>query len=493
VFTLVCDFRNMSGVASTRITSVTVRASQQIGEADYVYERETIYPVVGGYLELELPDSADPDGYYFTVTAAQQGLFWYVLPQAFGTSVNLSSFPVGVAGSVGDGSGIVPLSSANSGTAYTVTAPTRGEKRLKLNLTGNCTLTLSGGTAGEVCAVQLHLIQDATGSRTVTWPGNIQWGLNGAPTLSTVTGKTDIVYLTTDDGGSTWQGALVGNGFTSPAAPSAPVLTVGTFSGDDVVLTWTQGAANGSTVTQNKIYKGTVSGSLTLLATIAANTTYTDTSTTAGGTYFYKVSAVNIIGEGTQSNEIAPSTVIASDTFTAADSATGLWNGTTSQRSTPVGSKAWTGDGVANWGISTNRAYKPASSESFCTIQASDADVSVLCDYTIGATRNDSGLVVRYVDNNNHIKIFADPAGWYIQKKVAGVTTNVNNAGTVAAATTYSLKVVCNGSSIQVYVGGVLTVSGTVSDGAILGATKHGIYSFAATDHFWDNFAVTNP
>lgn len=112
-----------------------------------------------------------------------------------------------------DGDLIVPVTSANSGTAYTVTAPTHNERRLKLTLTGNATLTCSGGTTGEVCAVQLHLIQDATGSRTVTWPGNVDWGVAGAPVLSTTAGKIDMVYLTTDDGGSSWQGALVGNGY----------------------------------------------------------------------------------------------------------------------------------------------------------------------------------------------------------------------------------------------------------------------------------------
>lgn len=112
-----------------------------------------------------------------------------------------------------DGVLIVPVTSANSGTAFTVTAPLHNEKRLKLTLTGSPTLTLSGGTAAEVCAVQLHLIQDATGSRTVTWPGNVNFGVAGTPVLSAAAGKIDLVYLTTDDGGAAWQGALVGSGY----------------------------------------------------------------------------------------------------------------------------------------------------------------------------------------------------------------------------------------------------------------------------------------
>ena len=44
-------------------------------------------------------------------------------------------------------------------------------------------------------------------------------------------------------------------------------------------LTWTAAAANGSTVTNYRIYRGTsASGTFTLIATVGAVLTYTDTS-----------------------------------------------------------------------------------------------------------------------------------------------------------------------------------------------------------------------
>jgi hypothetical protein len=107
----------------------------------------------------------------------------------------------------------VGLTVANSGTAYTVVAPAHLEQRVKLTLTGNCTLTLTGGTSGEVCAVQLHLIQDGTGSRTVTWPGTVDWGAAGAPLLSTTAGKTDHIYLSTENAGVSWFAVLTGIGY----------------------------------------------------------------------------------------------------------------------------------------------------------------------------------------------------------------------------------------------------------------------------------------
>ncbi len=40
-----------------------------------------------------------------------------------------------------------------------------------VTLTANCTLTLTGATAGVACDMAILLRQDGTGSWTVTWPG----------------------------------------------------------------------------------------------------------------------------------------------------------------------------------------------------------------------------------------------------------------------------------------------------------------------------------
>ncbi|WP_440233632.1 hypothetical protein, partial [Escherichia coli] len=56
----------------------------------------------------------------------------------------------------------------NSGTAKTVTL-TNGQKQ-KMALTGNVTITVDA-TGCAPGSYQLRLIQDATGSRTVTWSG----------------------------------------------------------------------------------------------------------------------------------------------------------------------------------------------------------------------------------------------------------------------------------------------------------------------------------
>lgn len=57
-------------------------------------------------------------------------------------------------------------------------------------LTGNVTFTFSNPIFGA--PYRIAVAQDATGSRTVTWPGNVKWGTVGAPTLTTTATKTDI-------------------------------------------------------------------------------------------------------------------------------------------------------------------------------------------------------------------------------------------------------------------------------------------------------------
>lgn len=58
-----------------------------------------------------------------------------------------------------------------------------------VTLGGNRTLALSGGHDGQI--FMLILKQDGTGSRTVTWFGNLRWAGGSAPTLTTTAGKED--------------------------------------------------------------------------------------------------------------------------------------------------------------------------------------------------------------------------------------------------------------------------------------------------------------
>jgi hypothetical protein len=79
----------------------------------------------------------------------------------------------------------------NSGTSKTINW-NDGNTQI-LTLTGNCTLTLSNPQAGG--RYLLILIQDGTGSRTVTWPSTVKWSNATAPTLTTAASSVDLVTL----------------------------------------------------------------------------------------------------------------------------------------------------------------------------------------------------------------------------------------------------------------------------------------------------------
>ncbi len=61
----------------------------------------------------------------------------------------------------------------------------------KVTLGGATTFTFANGQSGG--KYTLVLIQDATGSRTVTWPASVKWSGGTAPTLTTTATKTDFV------------------------------------------------------------------------------------------------------------------------------------------------------------------------------------------------------------------------------------------------------------------------------------------------------------
>jgi hypothetical protein len=80
------------------------------------------------------------------------------------------------------------------------------------------------------------------------------------------------------------------------SAPNAPTMTLIKGGPGRVTLGWTD---NASDEDGYKVYRGTSSGSLSLVATLSANTTsYTDTGLARKTTYYYKVCAYNTYGEG---------------------------------------------------------------------------------------------------------------------------------------------------------------------------------------------------
>lgn len=106
----------------------------------------------------------------------------------------------------------------------TTSSPTSSAGALTLDLTnGNVftvtltenitTLTLSNPPAtGKAGSFTLVLTQDATGSRTVTWPASVKWAGSTAPALSTAASSIDVLTFLTTNAGTSWYGFLAGGG-----------------------------------------------------------------------------------------------------------------------------------------------------------------------------------------------------------------------------------------------------------------------------------------
>lgn len=63
-----------------------------------------------------------------------------------------------------------------------------------ITLTGNCTGTSTMTSPTGVSRLTLRIVQDGTGSRTIsTWPATVKWAGGVAPTLTTTAGGVDIV------------------------------------------------------------------------------------------------------------------------------------------------------------------------------------------------------------------------------------------------------------------------------------------------------------
>lgn len=60
------------------------------------------------------------------------------------------------------------------------------------------------------CQIIIETVQDATGSRLVTWPASFSWAGGAAPTLSVAAGAVDVVTGTYNATAGKWRMRVAG-------------------------------------------------------------------------------------------------------------------------------------------------------------------------------------------------------------------------------------------------------------------------------------------
>ena len=213
---------------------------------------------------------------------------------------------------------------ARNGYTAVITHTTAGAVKWSLNRVvnagGSGTLTLGSGTLlssgaantkwwirldAQGTQIKVRFWQDGTTEPT-TWKANAsdsQW-TSGRPALGVYVGS-GLTSPYPDTGFDNYTATALN---LAPTIPSAPNLSSAAGGSASVTLQWSAPVSDGgSAITGYNIYRGTASGGETLLTQVGNVTSYTDTSVTNGATYYYKVSAVNAVGESALSNELSAS------------------------------------------------------------------------------------------------------------------------------------------------------------------------------------------
>lgn len=118
----------------------------------------------------------------------------------------------------------------------------------RITLTANCALTFPAAGAGK--SFSLELVQDGTGSRTVTWPGSVLWPGGITPTLTADSDAVDMFRFRCFDG-THWDRELA-----SLDLRLAPLFIFDDFSHADTSLNVAGGCSDGGTWTIDNIWSG---------------------------------------------------------------------------------------------------------------------------------------------------------------------------------------------------------------------------------------------
>lgn len=216
-------FKNPDGSnASGTVTFTPSTTLQDTGAVATIAQSTISAPLVAGAISVTLAANDDPDlspsGTTYTVVERVSGApsrtYSVVIPSAAPSgTIDLSALAPQAA-SAGVGYLYRPLIELVNLVAASGTAKTLPDVNVAtmhdVTLTGNCTFTFPTLAAGK--SFKLVLRQDATGSRTVTWPGTVKWPAATAPTITATASHWDIYDFIA--AGTNWLGRGVAQNYS---------------------------------------------------------------------------------------------------------------------------------------------------------------------------------------------------------------------------------------------------------------------------------------
>ena len=194
---------------------------------------------------------------------------------------------------------------ANSVNAFIAVTPSNGVTFQYRTSTGGSSANTT--TAGLNAPYWVRLVRSGntfTGSRSAD---GVNWTQQGAMTIT----MASIVYAglaVTSHDSSTACTATFDNvsvpGWTNSFPPPAPTGLSATAGDRQVALSW----ASSSTATNYNVKRSLTNGGPYAVVSNVSTTNYTDSGLNQGTTYFYVVSAVNSVGESTNSIQVMATT-----------------------------------------------------------------------------------------------------------------------------------------------------------------------------------------
>src|SRR6185436_11793041 len=254
-------------------------------------------------------------------------------------------------------------------------------------------------------------------------------------------------------------------------------------------LSWNAPADGGAPITAYKVYRGISAGGETLLSSVGNVTAFDDATALKGTKYYYRVAAVNSVGEGTQSNEVSATPVAAPppafprtgllDDFARLPGALGAsWQSPGLADTGTVAIKAigQTGSSSGAASATWKLAAFTANQEAYLTVPALPRAGSFMQAAVRVSTLN-AGTVSCYF-----LRVTPSTGTWELRKKLngAGSTSIKTFTAPFAAGDAAGLQII--GSSLTAYrkpAFGAWTSVGSATDTTIPGA---GYVSFTLGD-----------